>query len=623
MPKSASIVGVEAISSSLAGRLRCLVGFTAVMLLVAANASAQSYQWRDVVQEVEIRPTGDVYVSDTRTLWTDEDFGEAFICLDLTPPALSPDLRPSVTLQNTSAALGSGPNWQAFTQPCEVNGGQSGTELVIRNDRRIAERRVRFDYVLHGSVKAYSDVVEWYWHILEPNHPPVIGYRLVVRAPGGMLDPYDAYVHTLGNPERPRVSLSEDRSTLNVAFDRVPPTHGVEIRYLMDPALFDIRGTASGFQMLLEDETRVAGIDERRAGVSRVRQHPLWGLLALAALGAYGAGVIRNFRQHGREPRLLSMQYPFEPPSNLPPAAVTALQMQRFSASAMGPALHATIMDLARLGFAEFRPKGKKLEMKLDLQKDTSQLEGFERDVLAYLKAAAAGNRRGDDSFLEFDELKKYSQSRAASFMPRWSQSVRSWVERLYGGKLLEPESVAAANRWALRGLLVVALFVLGAVVLAGTARGLFIAAGSLSLVVIIVASVAVPRWRSDVAEQVYGWQGFKRTLTDYTRMKDAPHDFFRLWDRYFVYAAALGVAEKYLRAVRRAAPLAGVDEATMVRQGAWMGGSSSFSNLSSLTSSISSLSSALSAASASASSGGSSSGGGGGGGGGGSSGGR
>ena len=140
-----------------------------------------------------------------------------------------------------------------------------------------------------------------------------------------------------------------------------------------------------------------------------------------------------------------------------------------------------------------------------------------------------------------------------------------------------------------------------------------------------VVALAALPAWRPEIAQEVAEWKGFKRTLTDYTRMKDAPLDFFKLWDVYYAYAAALGVAEKYLKTLERAAPLAGVDEGAIVRSAAWMGvsGSSSISSFSGLSSSITSLSSSLSSASGSASSGGSSSGGGGGGGGGGSSGGR
>ncbi len=604
-----------------APRLRAIL-VTCATLLLAAAAQAQTYQWRDVVQEVEIRPNGDVYVSDTRTLWTNEDFGEAFLCLDLTPPVLSPDLRITVTYLDSSGALGSGPSWRVYRQSCVVEGRGSGVELVVRNDRRISERRVRFDYVLHGSVKAYSDVVEWYWNLVELDHPTIIGYRLSVHAPGRMLEPFDAYVHTRGNPERPTVTLSADRSRLDVAFERIPRFNGVEIRYMMDPDLFEITGTTPGHEMLLRDEIQVAGVQERMSNLARIRQNPYWGLLALLGIGTVGIGTWRAYDRSGREPKGDGMLYPFEPPSDLPPAAVPALQMQSFSPSMMGQAMHATIMDLARKGFAEFDPKGKKINMRLDLSKPTTSLLPFEVAVLNYLKAAARGK---DPSYLEFGELKSYSERAASSFMPSWAKSVRAWLERERGGPLVDKESMRIAGLWAKRSLLFALAAGVLAVALAGPARAMLIGAGVLGIIMAIFARSGLPRWREEVGLEVQGWQGFKRTLTDYTIMKDAPPDFFNMWDRYFVYAAALGVADRYLREIKRAAPLAGVDEATMVSQGRWMGGGNlaSMSSLSNLTSTVSSLSGALSSASASASSGGSSSGGGGGGGGGGSSGGR
>ena len=573
--------------------------------------AAQSYQWRDVEQVAEIQPDGSVIVYDTRTLWTDDDFGEAFICFEL-------EGRQDIELLPGSGAVSPGPPATAFRQPCS-----GGIELVVRNETRVNERRVRFVYRLTGTTDVYSDVVQWYWNLLQLDHPPIVGYSLVVRAPGPMEFPFDAYVHRYFNIEEPRVSLSPDRSTLTVDFERIPTGSGVEVRFLMDPTLFTVTGTTPGMQRLLEDETEVARLDERRVALTRVRRHPAWMLLPLAVLGWLGTGVARTYRRVGREPQIETMQYPFEPPRDRPPAAVTAMLMQSFSSAGMGPAFQATIMDLARKGYGEFEPKGKKFQMRLDLDKSTESLEPHEQSILGYLQNAAKTHRKGDPSFLEFAELKSYSQRYASTFMPKWSKYVRDWIERQLGGPLVDPVSQKLANRWFALSWLGIALSAGAAVLLLGPGRIAAIIVAILCFVLGFIAAASIPAWRREVAEEVYGWQGFKRTLSDYTRMKDAPLDFYKLWDKYYVYAAAMGVAEQYLKALRRAAPLHGIDESAMVRQATWMGVHSNVSSLSGLSQSVSSLSSALSSASASASSGGSSSGGGVGGGGGGSSGGR
>ncbi len=99
--------------------------------------------------------------------------------------------------------------------------------------------------------------------------------------------------------------------------------------------------------------------------------------------------------------------------------------------------------------------------------------------------------------------------------------------------------------------------------------------------------------------------------------MKGASDDFFKLWEVYYCYAAALGVADRFLKNMAWAAPERGD---TYTHAPLWLGHNAGLSGLQGLeatTSTLSSLSSALSAAGASASSGGSVSGGGGGGGGG------
>lgn len=220
----------------------------AILFLLAWPSADARFEWRDIDQNVRIYADGTVKVIDERTLWTNDDFGEAFICIGH-PTSVT------VTLLDGSGAVSPGPPAFAFQQPCEA-----GTEVVVRNETRVKERRVRFVYSLTGTVDAYRDVVQWYWNLIQLDHPPIVGYRLQVRAPGSMSEPFDAYVHRFRNPESPRVALSGDRSTLTVEFDLIPPGDGVEVRYLMDPGLFTVTGTEVAFERLLQDEAKTAGV---------------------------------------------------------------------------------------------------------------------------------------------------------------------------------------------------------------------------------------------------------------------------------------------------------------------------------------------------------------------------
>ncbi len=554
------------------------------------------------MQEVTIRTDGAVIVEDTRTLTTDEDFGEAFVCL-------TPGSEVTVTLLE-GGTRSPDPAATARTQGCED--GSGGTELVVRLAERVDEQRVFFRYRLDGSLNAYTDVVQWYWKILEQTHPRVEGYRLNVTAPGPMTAPFDAFVHRLGNPETPQVTLSEDRQRLSVRYEVVPEDTGAEVRYLMPPELFTVTGQEPGLENLLQDEARVAGLErlraERRAERERVQRLPWWAVpvplvvLPLAWRTLRAAG--RRREQAGTAPH-----YRFEPPTDRPPAAVTWFA-SRVPGGGGSAAFFATVMDLARRGYGTFDGKGKTFNMHLT-DKDAAELLPFERDVLAYLKLAAAG--KGDPGYLEFTELKRYSERHFSGFLGVWSKDVQRWLTGQLGGPRLEPGSLRETGVLVTVSVIGTALFAVGGALTLGFPQIVLFVGVALCAGLGVAVLGTVPAWRGEVAAEALGWAGFRRTLSDYTQMKNAPDDFFRLWEVYYPYAAALGVAERFLKNMKRAAP---EHPDSYTHAPLWLG-SGNLNSLSDAASSLSTLSSALNSAGVSASSGGSSAGGGGGGGGG------
>src|SRR5690606_40051601 len=66
------------------------------------------------------------------------------------------------------------------------------------------------------------------------------------------------------------------------------------------------------------------------------------------------------------------------------------------------------------------------ISIELDREKPITPLLPFENDVLNYLKAAA---RPGAANRLSSFELKSYSQRNGATFVTKWGQSVRKWLE--------------------------------------------------------------------------------------------------------------------------------------------------------------------------------------------------
>src|SRR5690606_20684161 len=213
------------------------------------------------------------------------------------------------------------------------------------------------------------------------------------------------------------------RRTLRVAFDRVPGNDAVEIRYLMDPALFVLSGARPGFEELLLDEHAVQGLEHSLIN----RRRPEWALLPLTLTGLLGAVMSTQFRRVGREPRVQVMKHPFEPPTELPPAAVATLQDQSFNAGRMGQAFHATIMDLMRRGYGEFVPRSRgKVDIRLAPRKEVATLLPFEVEVLRYLQRSVGSV----PDLVTHESLRAYSQRHAATFMAPWGKK-RSEARRV------------------------------------------------------------------------------------------------------------------------------------------------------------------------------------------------
>jgi len=64
----------------------------------------------------------------------------------------------------------------------------------------------------------------------------------------------------------------------------------------------------------------------------------------------------------------------------------------------------------------------------------------------------------------------------------------------------------------------------------------------------------ALNRWRPEKLLNARRWQAYRNFLADFSQMESAPAEHFKMCDYHFVYAAALGVAERYLRNLRQVA---------------------------------------------------------------------
>ena len=129
---------------------------------------------------------------------------------------------------------------------------------------------------------------------------------------------------------------------------------------------------------------------------------------------------------------------------------------------------------------------------------------------------------------------------------------------------------------------------------------------------IILFVSGAKARYpRKELAEAKDKWQAFKNFISDYSQLEEAKITSVHLWEQYFVYAVALGVSEKVVKAYKKALDMGVINDVQGVNSLAYSPifnpmFSRSFSNLNGMVSRTNSgASSAIASSRRSSSSGG------------------
>ena len=71
--------------------------------------------------------------------------------------------------------------------------------------------------------------------------------------------------------------------------------------------------------------------------------------------------------------------------------------------------------------------------------------------------------------------------------------------------------------------------------------------------IILFVSGARAKYPRKELAEAKDKWQAFKNFLSDYSQLEEAKITSVHLWEQYFVYAVALGVSEKVVKAYKKA----------------------------------------------------------------------
>ena len=245
-------------------------------------------------------------------------------------------------------------------------------------------------------------------------------------------------------------------------------------------------------------------------------------------------------------------EYFRELPDDYTPAVAGAV----VSRTAIKPEhLFATVMDLVRKDFLELIEEGNQTILRRTEERDFTSLKPYEKYVLDWYI-----NDMGDGMEVVLENVEKYiSGSRnAKKFYSKYQVWYKGVADDLKNLGIVKAKSKKIPT---LLGVFTGFLMFPGGVFMAqkfGEPKFMIFTFGAIPF---IIFSGSKRKLSLEAEEAYVRWSAFKKFLVDYSNLEEAKTASIHIWEHYFVYAVALGVAEKVARAYKKISALRGEEE--------------------------------------------------------------
>jgi uncharacterized membrane protein YgcG len=288
---------------------------------------------------------------------------------------------------------------------------------------------------------------------------------------------------------------------------------------------------------------------------SRRRWHDIEVVFAWALVFLLPAFAIAMVVVARRRDRVLEIpSHITEPPDSMHPVELAVLWSTSHGSLSPKTAYRAQLLHLMQSGAVEVTPVGPVSDpddFQLRLAKEPDDMD---REFVSFLFAE---NGKGP-ILLEHVKARGTRRDRLTSWWKRVGTKTKDTVEKVVKGRT-RPESSAlflAALGMAIYGYWRSVGFNEGPVLFDG-----FLGAWAAGLIPLAIAVYLVgrrfipPRLPEALRERLARWGAFRRYLTDFSTFEDAPAAAVTIWERYLVYATALGVADEVEEQVRALVP--------------------------------------------------------------------
>lgn len=420
---------------------------------------------------------------------------------------------------------------------------------------------IEYDF-LHG-IKFYNDIAELQYELVGTQWDKDIGAvnaNIHLKSNNG--------VQYWLNPPYLAENSSWNGNTLNVVGKTVPSGDYFELRMVIPKNQFAANPT-NGIIINQNGLSQIEKIqNDYQNGINF--KSTLYSLLAVLFLLACLVPLIIYFR-YGREPKInYRAEYERDVPTDDLPAVVNAISGKGLGKKVGEPDMdgfRATIMDLIDRKYLLIqdipqtleKDKDRSVSLKVNPDKNLDELTNFEYDAINILKNFE------EDGVINLDGLKNGLKDRdtAQSFRESygiWESDLKS--EFLNDGimdQIFLKKGDTYLKIFGVIGLVAAALTFFFTIVnpLPAASYALFasIILGIVSIISLVMPQKVAGQWTTHGEEFDAKWHNFKRYIQDFSLIKEYPPESVKVWNKYLVYATALGVADEVRKSMEMYLP--------------------------------------------------------------------
>ena len=526
-----------------------------LFFLISIVSFAANYRIEKLDIEANLQKDGSMVVSEAVTYNIDEING-VYFDIDAKGFGELEDLQVFEDEPNTSSFK------EVDTSNYEVSVSDELYRIKLYSKNQNNIRTFKFVYKLPEAITVYDDVAQFNRKMVGKEWQQGIKYitaKVIVPVP---TDYDNSNILVFGHgPLTGEVDREEN--TIVYKLDDYYPGDFLEAHILMEPEIFSEYNKSKIVhkdmkQKLLDMEAKLA--DEANAERDKARRQPnkfrkLFGKqgLMLGVLGSiWGVLMFYIYGIYRRRNRVKNSvgKYLRELPDDSSPALVGSFMTDSIS----GNEILATIVDLIRRKILRLETSEEKSI--ITLVGNTEKLSAQERVIVdIYI------NDFGDGKSLDlksFGFFQKVPMSTARKF-EKWKTIIQSEMNRK--DLVFEGFKGMGKNLFykSLCGIILGIKF-FGNILEKAMESKMFLII--IIMGVILFISLTKARYpRKELAEAKDKWQAFKNFLSDYSQLEEAKITSVHLWEQYFVYAVALGVSEKVVKAYKKALDMGVIDQ--------------------------------------------------------------